>query len=145
MKTLAYILIALVVFVMISFFLLGKKSQKMSAIGLVDGKLAACSSKPNCVSSETGTPEKAEVNPLATNDLERVKTVIEAHGGKITKTDGDYLAAEFTSGVFKFVDDVEIRIDGDIAHIRSASRVGYSDRGVNKKRVESIRASLVGG
>lgn len=145
MKTLAYILITLVVFVMISFFLLGKKSQKMSAIGLVDGKLAACSSKPNCVSSETGTPEKAEVNPLETNDMESVKSAIEAHGGKITKTDGNYLAAEFTSGVFKFVDDVEIRIDGDIAHIRSASRVGYSDRGVNKKRVESIRSSLAGG
>ena len=143
MKILAYILISLVLFVMIAFFLLGKKSQKMNAIGLVDGKLAVCSSKPNCVCSEAGTPAKAEVPPLATGSLDDVKTAIERNGGKIIKSDGNYLAAEFTSGVFKFVDDVEIRIEGDIAHIRSASRVGYSDRDVNKTRVEAIRASLV--
>lgn len=144
MKILAYILIALVVFVMLSFYLLGKKSQKMQAIGMVDGKLAACSSKPNCVSSEAGTSGKAEVSPLSTNNLDNVKSAIEKNGGKITKSDGGYLSAEFTSGIFKFVDDVEVRIDGDITHIRSASRVGYSDRGVNKLRVEAIRASLSG-
>ena len=47
------------------------------------------------------------------------------------------------SKIFKFVDDVEIRHDkANIWHIRSASRVGYSDRGVNRKRVEAIRAQL---
>jgi len=47
------------------------------------------------------------------------------------------------SKVFKFVDDVELRDAGKgVVHIRSASRVGYSDRGENKKRVERIRAAL---
>ena len=46
------------------------------------------------------------------------------------------------SKIFKFVDDVEIRQDGDVCQIRSGSRVGYSDRGVNRKRVEIIRKAM---
>jgi uncharacterized protein (DUF1499 family) len=52
-----------------------------------------------------------------------------------------YIAATFTSKVFKFVDDFEIRIDAEEhqLHIRSASRIGYSDLGVNRRRVEQFR------
>ena len=142
MKIAAYIVIGLVVVVMIAFFLLGKKSQKGSAIGLVDGKLATCSGKPNCVNSEDGTPAKFKISPLNTNSLDAVKTAIESIGGKITGSDDGYLSAEFTSGIYKFVDDVEARLDGDYVQIRSASRVGYSDRGVNRARVEDIRTAL---
>ena len=142
MKTAAYILIGLVLFVMIAFFLLGKKSQKGTAPGLVDGKLTACSGKPNCVSSETGTVDKFNVAPLSGNDLSGVKVAIETLGGKVTGSQDGYLSAEFTSGIFKFVDDVEVRQDGDKVQIRSCSRVGYSDRGVNRARVEAIRVAL---
>lgn len=142
MKTAAYILIGLVIIVMIAFFLLGKKSQKGSAMGLVNGKLAACSGKPNCVNSEDGTPDKFSISPLAVNSLDSVKAAIESLGGKITSSQDGYLSAEFSSGIFKFVDDVEVRLGEDRVHIRSASRVGYSDRGVNKARVEAIRAAL---
>jgi len=142
MKIAAYIIIGLVAFVMIAFFLLGKKSQKGSPIGLVDGKLAPCSGKPNCVNSEEGTPSKFKTNFLKTNSLDTVKTAIENLGGEITGSQEGYLSAEFTSGVFKFVDDVEARLDGDHVQIRSASRVGYSDRGVNRSRVEDIRSAL---
>jgi uncharacterized protein (DUF1499 family) len=142
MKFAAYIFIGVVVFVMISFFLLGKKSQKGTAIGLVDGRLAPCSGKPNCVSSEDGTPTKFKIDPLNVNSLDTVKTAIENIGGKVTGSQKNYLSAEFTSGVFKFVDDVEVRLDGDMVQIRSASRVGYSDSGVNRARTEAIRASL---
>lgn len=142
MKIAAYIIIGLVALVMIAFFLLGKKSQKGSAIGLVDGKLAPCSGKPNCVNSEEGTPSKFKINFLNTNSLDTVKIAIENLGGEITGSQGGYLSAEFTSGVFKFVDDVEARLDGDHVQIRSASRVGYSDRGVNRARVEDIRSAL---
>ena len=68
---------------------------------------------------------------------------ITATGGTITSETDSYLSATYMSKIFKFVDDVEIRHDKDnIWHIRSASRVGYSDRGVNKKRVEAIRSKL---
>ncbi len=142
MKIAAYIIIGLVVFVMIAFYLLGKKSQKGSAIGLVDGKLAPCSGKPNCVNSEDGTADKFKISPLDTNSLDAVKVAIESIGGKVTQTETGYMSAEFTSGLYKFVDDVEARLDGNHVQIRSASRVGYSDRGVNKARVEIIRSAL---
>jgi len=142
MKIAAYIIIGLVLFVMIAFFLLGKKSGKGTAIGLIDGKLAPCSGKPNCVNSEDGTPDKFKISPLTVNSLDDVKAAIESLGGEITSSQDGYLSAEFTSGIFKFVDDVEARLGEDRVQIRSASRVGYSDRGVNRERVEGIRAAL---
>ena len=62
-------------------------------------------------------------------------------GGDVQVESGNYLAATFTSAIFKFVDDLEIRIDSteEVIHIRSASRVGYSDMGVNKKRTELLK------
>ena len=140
MKTALYIILALIGFVLISFFILGKKSQSGSAPGLVGGQLAACSSKPNCVSSEAGTPDKKSVAPIEGTSLDRVAAAITAAGGQITTSTSDYISATFTSSIFKFVDDFEARLDGDKIHIRSASRVGYSDRGVNRARVEAIRA-----
>ena len=57
----------------------------------------------------------------------------------------DYLYAEFRSKMFRFVDDVEFLVDAREGHIdvRSASRVGYSDMGVNRKRIEEIRKALI--
>jgi len=63
--------------------------------------------------------------------------------GKLAEPGTSYLSATYMSKIFKYVDDVEIRKESDILwHIRSASRVGYSDMGVNRKRVEAIRAAL---
>ena len=67
---------------------------------------------------------------------------IEATGGTITSRSDDYLSATYMSRLFKFVDDVEVRQDGAFCQIRSSSRVGYSDRGVNRKRVETIRRAV---
>ncbi len=142
MKRIAYIIIGLVVIVMIAFLLLGKKSQKGTAPGLVDGRLAACSSKPNCVSSEDGTDAKHKTDPLAGVSLLEVQKAVEAIGGVITRSQKDYFSAEFRSNIFKFVDDVEARQDGENVQIRSASRVGHSDAGVNKKRMAALRAAL---
>lgn len=124
------------------FFLLGLKSQKGSAPGLKDGKLFPLSSKPNCVSSEDGTqPEKA-VEPLDAG-LAQAKAAIIATGGTITSETDSYVSATYMSKIYKFVDDVELRADGaGKTQIRSSSRVGYSDRGMNKKRVAAIRAAL---
>jgi len=124
------------------FFLLGLKSQKGKAKGLVNGHLASPSSAPNCVSSEVDVQPEKKVAPL-NGSLDQIKAAIAATGGVITSETESYLSATYMSKLFKFVDDVEVRHEKEnIWHIRSASRVGYSDRGVNRKRVEAIRAVL---
>jgi uncharacterized protein (DUF1499 family) len=62
-------------------------------------------------------------------------------GGVIVLVENGYLAATFQSPLFRFVDDVELRLDrpSGVIHIRSASRVGRSDLGKNRERVEAIR------
>ena len=136
------ILIVLIVLGLVMFFLLGMKSQKGSAPGLVDGSLSDCPSSPNCASSEQGTESKKQVEPLQ-GTMAQAVAAIENLGGKIVENTNGYVSATFTSSIFKFVDDVELRLgeSGEI-HIRSASRVGYSDRGENKKRIAAIRAQM---
>lgn len=142
MKIIGYILIALIVVVLVLFFILGRKSQSMSPLGLINTSLAACPKSPNCVSSEAGTPEDKTVKPFALTDLEQVRAALSSMGGEeITNQDG-YQAFIFKSKTFGFIDDVELRADGDVLHIRSASRVGYSDRGVNRARIAALRAKL---
>lgn len=113
---------------------------------LVDGRLRACPKSPNCVSSESDSAS-SRIEPLtfqgspekAWGDL---KETIRELGGKIQEEHDGYLWATFTTRLFRFVDDVELRmvsIDGMI-HVRSGSRVGYSDLGVNRRRVEKLRA-----
>lgn len=70
-----------------------------------------------------------------------MQTVIEGLGGNINDRQPTYLWATFTSRIFRFIDDVELRLEPEekIIHIRSGARVGYADFGVNKKRVETIR------
>ena len=134
--------ISVIVLICVLFFLMGLKSQKGKAKGLVNGHLAEPGSAPNSVSSEIDVQPEKKVAPLH-GTLSGIKTAITATGGTITSETESYLSATYMSKIFKFVDDVEIRHDKDnIWHIRSASRVGYSDRGVNKKRVEAIRSKL---
>jgi uncharacterized protein (DUF1499 family) len=68
-------------------------------------------------------------------NLERTKIITETE---------NYLYAEFTSALMGFVDDVEFLLDdsANVIHVRSASRLGQSDLGVNRKRIETIRAKL---
>jgi len=120
---------------------MGILSQKGEAPGLVEGRLKEPGSKPNAVCSEAGTQPERAVAPLKAS-MDDVARAIEATGGTITSRSDNYLSATYMSRLFKFIDDVEVRADGDICHIRSASRVGYSDNGVNRKRVEAIRNAL---
>jgi uncharacterized protein (DUF1499 family) len=124
------------------FILLGLKSQKGQASGLVNGRLAAAGNAPNCVVSEAGTPSERAIAPL-NSSLEQAKQAVVKTGGIITAQTDSYISATYMSRIFKFVDDVELRAaENGIVHIRSASRVGYSDRGANRKRAERIRAAL---
>ena len=65
-------------------------------------------------------------------------------GGQIEQDTGAYLWAAFRSKGYRFVDDLECRMDIDskVIHVRSASRVGHSDLGVNRKRVEALRSKM---
>ncbi len=133
-----YIAIGLIVV----FFLLGLQSQKGKANGLKEGRLAPSGNKPNCAASESVENENHNVAPLFAT-FWQAKDAVLATGGTITAETDDYLSATYMSKIFKFVDDVELRDAGEgVVHIRSASRVGYSDRGENRKRVECIRAAL---
>ena len=77
--------------------------------------------------------------------MEQVRSVVEnISEAKVVESDTNYLRLEFTSSLFRFVDDVEflqLKADG-VTHVRSASRLGYSDLGVNRERIERIRKLL---
>jgi uncharacterized protein (DUF1499 family) len=117
-----------------------------SNLGVRDGMLAPCPDRPNCVSSQSADKAHA-IAPLtfksttsnAIADLKRI--VGSMKGASIIQESLTYLHVEFESALFRFVDDVEFCLDdaAKLVHIRSASRIGYSDLGVNRRRVEKIR------
>ncbi len=112
-------------------------------------KLAPCPSSPNCVSSQATdaghfiAPFKITGN---TGDawMTLKNALISQSRTVITSETGDTLHAQATSLVFRFVDDIDAILDADagLIHIRSASRTGYGDFGVNRKRVELLRSQL---
>ena len=125
-------------------------------LGVHEGKLKAPSSTPNSVSSQAALwpdhtqRERARIAPLpmpgdATVTLARLRTAVAAMpGARIVTERPDYLYAEFTTPRLRFVDDVEFWIDpaAGVVHVRSASRIGYSDRGLNRARIEALRERL---
>lgn len=124
------------------FFALGQYSQGGTAPGVSGGSLAPCPDSPNCVSSEEGTAADKRVEPFAPEVWDALPAQIAEMGGTVTRQEEDYIAAEFTSSTFGFVDDLELRKSPDAVHVRSASRVGYSDGGVNAARVRKLREAL---
>ena len=135
------IVVYIVVAIVALFIFMGILSQKGAAPGLVNGRLAEPDTKPNVVCSENGTQSERAIAPIK-GSMKAVTQAIETTGGTITARSDDYVSATYMSQIFKFVDDVEIRPDGDVCQIRSGSRVGFSDRGVNRKRVEMIRRAV---
>lgn len=115
---------------------------------LMDGHLVACPNKPKCVCSEAFCGD-SYVDPLRVLgsmpvQWKALQDVILEMGGKIEEADDYFLHATFRSRLFRFVDDVICRQDAatNSIQIRSSSRVGYSDFGVNRKRVEKLRKRL---
>ena len=125
-----------------AFYYLAHKSQNGAAPGLVGGMLAPCPSSPNCKVSEDHADEKHATPPLALAAWEKIPAAIAVTGGVIVSQTDDYIAATYTSEKMKFVDDVEFRKSETHVHVRSASRVGYSDRGANAARLAAIRDAL---
>jgi len=114
-------------------------------IGVKDGELTPCPQSPNCVSS-MGSAESDKIPPLSYDTsrneamAEIVAIVKEMTNIDIIQQNDSYLWAECRSQFFGFVDDLEISLPENkgIIHFRSASRSGYYDFGVNRKRVELI-------
>lgn len=122
-----------------------------ASLGLHEGRLAPCPGRPNCVSSQA-EDEAHRVAPLIIGPAETAAAVWErlqrALGEmvrvRISTVTDDYLHAECGSAFFGFVDDLECALDADagMIHLRSAARVGHSDLGVNRRRIETLRRRL---
>lgn len=126
--------------------------QRPSNLGVKNGQLSPCPGSPNCVVSQGRPDAEHAIDPIAysgdaASALARLETVITEmpRTAIIEKTD-TYLYAEFTSQLMGYVDDVEFYLDPTAAviQVRSASRLGQSDLGVNRKRIEAIRAVFAG-
>jgi len=150
MKRLSKVLLTaiaiLTVIVFARFAMLGHSSKSGRAPGLVSGTLAPCPDKPNCVCSEFGEAAAHSIAPLDYSDAPPQKAwgdivqIIKELDGEVVVSNDEYIAATFSSSLFGFIDDVECRLEPtkERIQIRSASRVGHSDMGVNRKRVETM-------
>jgi uncharacterized protein (DUF1499 family) len=107
-------------------------------------RLAPCPSTPNCVSSLAEDPGR-RIEPFTfagsvSEAQERLRRAIRGmKRSRIVHDEAGYLRAEFSTPVLRYVDDVDLSIEPGIVHVRSASRSGYSDLGVNRRRVERLR------
>jgi uncharacterized protein (DUF1499 family) len=127
-------------------------------LGVHNGRLKAPSSTPNSVSSQADLwpnhpqRERARIEPLpmrgdAAATMARLQAAVAAMpGARIVSVRPDYLHVEFTTPVLRFVDDAEFWLDpvAGVVQVRSASRLGYGDRGVNRARLEALRAAWAG-
>ena len=134
------------VVVWLPFLLWGCSGVKPSHLGCSQGRLSPCPDSPNCVSSQSADPSRY-VRPFEyTSDPAKARRDLlsvlrEQLCGRVVKADEGYIYVKFTSRIFRFVDDVEFCFDPEskLIYVRSASRVGYFDFGVNRNRVEDIR------
>lgn len=121
----------------------------MPDLGINNGELTPCPNTPNCVNSQA-VGEKQYIQPIryaGSRQEARTRLLQILKSEKRTEiltSQENYIRSEFTSAFFRFVDDVEFYFpeepgDETIIHVRSASRVGRSDLGANRKRIERIR------
>jgi uncharacterized protein (DUF1499 family) len=114
-----------------------------------DSQLKPCPESPNCVSTQTQQKSK-QMDPIPfvldpKEVLKIIKSVAEnLPNTHLEKESLSYLHYTFKSRIFRFTDDVEFLIDAGqkLIHFRSASRTGYSDMGVNKKRMTEIKKTI---
>ena len=118
-------------------------------LGVEDQRLRPCPESPNCVSSDDEDRTHAiapfELSGEPSDIWPRIcEQLASAKDAKIVTQADDYLHIEFQSKVFGFVDDLELHLrpEKGLVAVRSASRLGYSDLGANRKRVEALRTVL---
>jgi uncharacterized protein (DUF1499 family) len=120
-------------------------------LGVKDGRLAPCRRTPNCVSSQADPSDREHcIAPIAfkgttVEAMVAARRAIESmERSSIVREERGYIYAEFRSKLLGYVDDLELVFDekAGVFHVRSASRLGRRDFGVNRKRVEALRRLL---
>jgi uncharacterized protein (DUF1499 family) len=141
------VLVGMILMICVYFAALSFLSTRPDHLGIGSGgQLAPCPNKPNCVCSYAPDAEHG-IQPYTFTDQpsaawSRLKEIVRADPfARVIVENDEYIYAEFRSLIFRFVDDAEWQLDpaNHRIHVRSASRAGYSDLGVNRSRVESIR------
>lgn len=125
--------------------------QRPDGLGVKDGRLAPPRRTPNCVSSQADAADAEHyIAPIpfrgdAIAAAAAVRAAVESmRDATVVRQDGGYLYAEFRTKLMRFVDDVEFFLDAKsgVIHVRSASRLGRRDFGVNRARVEALRKRI---
>lgn len=119
--------------------------RRPTNLGARDGRLAPCKRSPNCVSSQADPADREHyIAPLAYGgSIAELRRALEALPRvTVIRAAPDYLYAEFRTPLLRYVDDVEFLKAGELLHVRSASRLGHRDFGVNRRRIEAIRALI---
>lgn len=135
-----------------SSLLLSGCSGTSPRLGVSAGVLSECPKSPNCVNSQAKDEEHAieaiKISGTLSEAKSKILQTLEVlDNSKLVSSDSNYIRVEFTSSLFRFVDDVEFYLPesstGTVTvEVRSASRIGHSDLGVNRKRIEAIRSKL---
>jgi uncharacterized protein (DUF1499 family) len=135
---------------MLGLIALAAASRRPPRLGIDKGLLQPCPDRPNCVCSQSAAADQ-RIEPIPLNGrsaeqaLDQLSRIITTLPGvsELERTP-TYLRFECRTPLLGFVDDLEFLVDeqAGLLHVRSASRVGYSDWGVNRSRVESIRRLL---
>jgi len=147
-KSLLILMLLLMLLIVSSRWYNPKYSQAHS-LGIIKGQFTECSENPNCVSSQT-TQNSKRILPIETGDPSTLawSTLREVIGempqAVLISEDKNYRHYQFTSSLMGFIDDVELQFDGNNKQIqvKSASRIGHSDLGANRNRIELLRKSL---
>ncbi|MGI9948322.1 DUF1499 domain-containing protein [Vibrio hyugaensis] len=130
---------------LLSITLLSLTACSQGVTTMTDRSQSPCGDKPNCVSTQD-TREEYNLTPFTLTesaDIDAIEQVaLELPGAKTAVKEGNYLRIECTSKIMRFVDDLELKIEDEQLIVRSESRVGYSDFGVNRKRANQLRSLL---
>ncbi|MBP2640009.1 MAG: hypothetical protein H6Q66_960 [Firmicutes bacterium] len=138
-----YLIIVLPVIILIYLFI--KSLAAPENLGLKNGKLLELPASANAISSQTSDPGKRVEPFVFKENLEKTKETITkiaiAQGATLLKKEHSYFHFVYKAPIIPFRDDVEFFFDEttNLVHFRSASRVGYSDFGVNRDRYEKIK------
>lgn len=124
-------------------------ARRPDDLGVRDGKLKECPGTPNCVSSQTEMPafrmEPLRFEGSSEEAWQRLRRVVEGQPRTTVVAAGNtYLHVEFRTALVGYVDDVEFLLvpEDRTIHFRSASRLGRSDLGVNRRRMETLRRAF---
>ena len=144
-----WLIVTIIILVVLTGLLFWKNLSLPKTTGLIDGHLQPCPKSPNCVCC---CPDDKNHNiaplPFSSEDtLDQIQAFLSAHYiAQTIQRSSDYLHVVVTTSLCRFKDDLEFLVDKekDAVLVRSASRVGYGDGGVNRARIEALRSFLDG-